>query len=317
MKKVTIQIVTYNSEKDIIKCINSINQQTYRNIEVIVIDNNSTDKTVELLLNKYSNITLIINNKNLGFCKGHNIGFREGKGDYVIILNPDVILDKHFVEQVVKAMEGNPDVGLISGKILRMKQNFITTNIIDSTGIVMARNRRAYDRGQGEEDKGQYDEKNIIFGVCGAAAVYRRKMLEDVKIDNEYFDENFFAYKEDVDLSWRAKLFGWKCLYVPSAVAYHKRGWKESSRKEIPLFLRIHSIKNRYLTIIKNDNIISYLKDLPFILAFDIGIFVYCLFKEPKTLKYILCTIKLLPDTIKKRKQIKIKTKRLKELKNF
>lgn len=316
-KKVTIQIVTYNSEKDIIKCIDSINQQTYPNIEVIVIDNKSTDKTVDLLSSKYNDIKIILNNKNLGFCKGHNIGFREGKGDYVIVLNPDVTLDKHFVEEVVKGMEENPEVGLISGKILRMKQDFTTTDIIDSTGIVMARNRRAYDRGQGEKDKGQYDEKSNIFGVCGAAAVYRREMLEDIKIDNEYFDENFFAYKEDVDLSWRAKLLGWKCLYVPSAIAYHKRGWKKSSRKEIPLFLRIHSIKNRYLTIIKNDNIISYLKDFPFILAFDIGVFLYCLFKEPKTLKYILYTIKLLPDTIKKRKHIKIKAKKLSKFRSF
>lgn len=308
-KKVTIQIVTYNSEKDILKCIETINEQTYKNIEIIVIDNKSTDKTVDLLTTEYPNVKLIVNKENLGFCKGHNMGFKEGTGEYVVVLNPDVVLDKHFVEEAVKVMENNPEVGLVSGKILRMKPDFTKTNIIDSTGIIMLRNRRAYDRGQGEEDRGQYDYKKDIFGVCGAAAVYRREMLEDIKIDDEYFDENFFAYKEDVDLSWRTKLFGWKCLYVPSAIAYHKRGWKENNRKKISPLLKVHSIKNRYLMILKNDRLIDFIKDLPYILLFDIGVFIYCLLREPKTLKYIPYTIKHLYDTIKKRKKIKEKLK--------
>lgn len=312
-KKITVQIVTYNSRNDILKCIDSIENQTYKNIEIIVIDNNSTDNTVELLKEKKDIIKLIKNNENTGFCGGHNIGFREGIGDYIIVLNPDVILDKYFVEEVVKSMEKNQGIGLLSGKILRMNLDFTPTNIIDSTGIVMPRNRRAYDRGQGEEDQEQYDEKRDIFGVCGAAAIYRRDMLEDIKIDDEYFDENFFAYKEDVDLSWRAKVFGWECLYVPSAVAYHKRGWKENNRKNTPYFLKVHSIKNRYLMMIKNEHIIDFFRNLPYILSFDIGIFIYCLLREPMTLKYIPSTIKGLNDTIRKRK--KIQRKRVKQFK--
>ncbi|WZL73649.1 glycosyltransferase family 2 protein [Clostridiaceae bacterium 35-E11] len=304
---VTVQIVTYNSKKDILECLKGIYQQTYPNIEVIIIDNKSTDNTVDLLEKKPFGINLIVNPQNLGFCGGHNIGFQKGRGEYVLVLNPDVVLDPHFIEEAVKAMDQNPYVGLISGKILRMTPDFRPTNAIDSTGIVMPKNRRAYDRGQGEIDTGQYDHETDIFGVCGAAAVYRREMLEDIKINEEYFDENFFAYKEDVDLSWRARNLGWKCLYVPTAVAYHKRGWRESGRKSIPSFLKIHSIKNRYLMMIKNEDTVDFIKNLPYILAVDIGIFVYCLFREPKTLKYIPTTIKLLCDTIEKRKMIKRK----------
>lgn len=311
-KKVTAQIVTYNSQQDILKCLESICNQTYKNIEIIVINNKSTDKTVDLIINKYRDIKLIRNKENIGFCKAHNIGFRKGTGEYIMVLNPDVILDKHFIENVVDKMEKDSKIGLISGKILRMKPDFSLTNIIDSTGIVMPRNRRAYDRGQGEEDKRQYDNETDIFGACGAAAVYRREMLEDIKIDNEYFDENFFAYKEDVDLSWRAKKLGWKCKYVPTAIAYHKRGWKEKNRKEIPTFLRVHSIKNRYLMLIKNETFVSFIQNSPHIILFDIGIFLYCIFKESKTLKYIPDTFKLLYDTIKKRKRLQKKIRQKK-----
>lgn len=313
-KKVTIQIVTYNSAQDIVKCLDSIKEQTFKNIEIIVIDNKSTDQTVDLLRKKHNDIQLIINKRNLGFCIGHNIGLRRGTGEYVLVLNPDIVLDKYFVEIVVQSMEYNPKVGLISGKLLRMMPDFLKTSIIDSTGIIMPKNRRAFDRGQGEEDHGQYDLDQQIFGVCGAAAFYRRTMLKDIKVGNEFFDENFFAYKEDVDLSWRAKNLGWESLYVPNAIAYHKRGWKQHSREDMPHFLKVHSIKNRYLMIVKNENIAEFLKNLPYIAIFDLGVFAYCLFREPKTLKYIPSTIGLLYDTIKKRKTITNKIKRNKSI---
>ncbi|MFT9495340.1 glycosyltransferase family 2 protein [Anaerosolibacter sp.] len=310
-KKVTVQIVTYNSAKDILKCLEGIWEQTYKDIEVIVIDNKSTDHTVDLLQSYKDYIRLTVSNINTGFCGGHNQAFRIGTGEYVLVLNPDVYLDKSFIEIAVNEMENNPEVGSISAKLLRMDENYMPSDIIDSTGIIMPKNRRAYDRGQGEKDIGQYDSKIEIFGVCGAAAFYRRSMLEAIKVDNEYFDENFFAYKEDVDLSWRAKNQGWKCIYLPDALAFHKRGWKDRSRQDIPLFLKVHSIKNRYLMMIKNESLIDYIKNLPSILIFDIGIFSYCLFREQKTLRYIPSTLKVLCDTISKRKKIK---KRLNEI---
>lgn len=308
-KKVTVQIVTYNSAGDILQCIDSIDKQTYKNIELIIIDNKSTDNTVDLLKSNFPGIQLIENNENLGFCSAHNIGLKRGIGTYHLILNPDVILDSHFIENMVSFTEKQPQVGLATGKILRMMPNGDLSNIIDSTGILLPKNRRAYDRGQGKEDLGQYDKDRQVFGVCGAAAFYRKKMLEEIKIDGEYFDETFFAYKEDVDLSWRARNLGWKSIYVPEAIAYHKRGWQEEGRNHIPTFLKVHSLKNRYLMMLKNEKTSDFLKNLPFILSFDIAVFFYCLVKEPKTLKYIPSTLKRLYDTIKKRKKIQKKIK--------
>jgi len=310
-KTVFIQIVAYNSEKDILNCLASIINQTYKMIEIMVIDNASIDQTTILIKKHYPNITLIENNSNKGFCNPNNYAFTQAKGEYIIVINPDVILDENFIDVVVRRMEEHQDVGIISGKILRMDNNFTKTNIIDSTGIILPKSRRAYDRGQGEVDLGQYDNSRNIFGACGAAAVYRRAMLEDISLEDEYFDEDFFAYKEDVDLSWRSNNLGWKCLYVPEAIAYHKRGWSKEVRKKIPDFVRVHSVKNRYLMMLKNERK-DFLWHFPYIITTDLLIFIYCIVREPKVLRYIPEVIRLIPKTIRKRRKIIEKENRTK-----
>ena len=299
-----VQIVTYNSAKYIKRCIESVINQTYANIKIVVIDNGSQDETVALLKNMSFHVYVIENPWNTGFARGHNIGFRQNDGDYILVLNPDVVLDERFIENAIAYMEQNLTVGLLTGKVLRMTPDFQFARTIDSTGIVISKTRRAFDRGQGEEDRGQYDEQKEVFGVSGAAAVYRRRMLEDIKVWDEYFDEDFFAYKEDVDLSWRARLKGWTCHYCPEAIAYHVRGWKQGSRKSQPLFIRIHSMKNRLLMMIKNDSFEGFLRHLPYIIIYEMGTFFYCLIFDFKALKYIIEVMRLLPDALKKRKAI-------------
>jgi len=178
-------------------------------------------------------------------------------------------------------VEQSMATGSREGKNSQGKEN----RVLDSTGLIMKKNRRAFDRGAGEMDRGQYDCKTEIFGVSGAAAMYRRQMIDDLTINGEFFDETFFAYKEDVDAAWRAQLFGWKAIFVSEAIATHKRGWQgEKKRSEISLKIRKHSYINRYYTILKNDSFLYMLLHLPVILFYEILSLGYAILKEKELL---------------------------------
>ena len=182
----------------------------------------------------------------------------------------------------------------------------------------MLKNRRFVNRGQGEEDRNQY-KAGEIFGVDGAAPLYRRKTLEDVKINNEYFDEDFFCYKEDVDLAWRMRLYGWKAVYEPKALAYHLRGAGEKAiknyvsvalaRRKISKFAKFYSFKNQRLTQIKNELPGLFLRDIFAIVVKEIGAWFYVLFFEHYTWKAIRELIKQAPGAWRKRKIIMVNKK--------
>lgn len=284
MKSVTVQIVTYNSESEIVQCLESIKQQSYPISNILVVDNQSTDDTVNCLKTCpfYQDITLAENKVNNGFAGGHNQAFLQTDSDYVLVLNPDVELHPDYVYHLVEVLEKNPQTGAVTGKLFRDQEH----RILDSTGLIIKKNRRAFDRGDGEMDQGQYDDTETeIFGVSGAAAMYRREMIADVSINNEFFDETFFAYKEDVDVAWRAQLYGWNAMFVPEAVAYHKRGWQgEKKRTQISLGIRKHSYINRYYTMLKNDAFLYFLLHMPIILFYDILSFGYAILKEREIL---------------------------------
>ena len=244
-KLASVNILTYNGQSLIGPCLDSVFKQTYPNVEVLVIDNASKDKTVRIVKKicstanaKKQCLNIIENKKNLGFAAGHNIGIKKSRGEYVLCLNQDVILDKDFIKMAVKTIEKDKKVGAVQGKLYKLQTlnpKPQTSNIIDTTGLLMFKNRRIVNRGQGEKDNGKYNKEEEIFGVDGAASLYRRSALEDIKlpvssheklrgrrhksIPYEYFDENFFCYKEDVDLAWRMRLYGWKAVYQPKAIA--------------------------------------------------------------------------------------------------
>lgn len=302
---ISVQIVTFNSEEDIVACLNGVYRQTYPIQEVVIIDNHSQDQTLQII-RPIKDLHIIKNKVNNGFTGGHNQGIHYTTSDYVLVLNPDVRLHKDYIKNIVNYMENDSCIGLATGKLYRD----IEKKILDSTGITIKKNRRAYDRGSGEIDVQQYDFSQDIFGVSGAAAIYRREMLEDVSIDNQFFDESFFAYKEDVDVSWRAQLLGWKSVFVPSAIAEHQRGWQDGKkRSDISLFIRRKSYINRYYYLLKNDHLVYFILHLPIILAYEISSFIYAIVKEPKLLgawKSFKLEFKLL---LKKRKVIMNKKK--------
>ena len=248
MPLVTVGIVTWNSAAFIEACVDAVRGQTHRPIELRVADNASTDRTRATLERVTEPAERMYFGSNPGFSAAHNAIIRATRGEYYLALNPDVVLEPGFVATLVAALEASPRTGSASGKLLRGP----SADIIDSTGIVMLPSQRHLDRGADEPDTGQYATGGRIFGPSGAAAFYRRAMLEDVAVAGEYFDEDFFAYREDADLAWRAQLLGWPSLYVPEARAAHVRRVTPERRHTLPAEINRYSVRNRFLLRIKN-----------------------------------------------------------------
>ena len=185
-------------------------------------------------------------------------------------------------------------------------------NVIDSAGIRLNHKRQGMEIGQNDEDKGQYENDRRVFGVCGAAALFKRKALEEIKIKNDYFDSEFFAYKEDIDLCWRLNLYGFKCLYVHDAIAYHGRGMNSSkglintikNRRSQSEFLKGISFRNHYLMLIKNEVQYTYKKDKLGIFIDWMKYIIFFLLFDFKCLKYIKEIKKYKDNALEKRKVI-------------
>jgi len=285
-------IVNYN-RKDLLKrCLDSVRGQTFKDIETIVVDNASSDDSVEMVRTFHPEAKLIWNTRNLLFCKAHNQGIDEAGGNFILCLNNDVILDKDYLKEALFAIGLDTKIGMVSGKVLRMDKK-----TIDSTGLFLARNRKAVERGYGKKDKGQYEKPGYVFGVSGACAFFRRNMLMDIKDENGYFDERFGMYYEDLDLCWRAQKKGWKAYYTPKAVSYHIRGGTAVTGKRRPGLnlpyiskeLQKRYIRNRYLCMKKNDSWRGILRNLAFILPYEVKLRGYLMLEKVRCfLKFML-----------------------------
>ena len=382
---VTISLINYNGRKFVFKAIESAVDQNYLNLEIILIDNNSTDGTKEDIEKKIpeweekrkeikrklqegstreygantkelqkgstafqdygtNRIKYIKNKENAGFGKPHNMAMRMAKGDFILLLNYDAILKPDYVENILKSFS-DEKVGAVQGKLLRYdfdknelyknKEN-PQLNTIDTTGLRMLKNRRIVCIGQGEADKGQFEEEKEVFGADGAVPVYRKSALEDVKMeslsgfqshletsdkyDYEYFDENFFMYKEDVDLAWRFRLYGWKTIYTPDAIAYHGRGSGDSmadnyidiikERRKINNFAKYLSFKHQRLMQIKNDfPSLLFIKHFPKFIVKEVGAWIYMAVFERFLFKVLKDFYKDVPLFLKKRKIVMARRK--------
>jgi GT2 family glycosyltransferase len=307
LKKVSVNILNTNERKFLEKTLPLILDQTYPEFEVTLIDNASTDGSVEFIRENYPQIRVLENAENLGYVGGHNRGITETEGDYVMLLNSDIYLRPDFIEEKVKALEYDSDVGMAEGKLLQIRPDeseFPEYKVVDSTGLAINRMRKNRDRGYGEEDHGQYDREEFIFGPSGATPLYRRDMLEDIRIDDEYFDSTFFIYRDEVDLAWRAQLQGWKCRYNPKAIAYHVRGYSPKSRKQISEYFRQLQFRNRYLMLVKNESFRNFLIDFPFYLVYEILQFGYVVSRELHLFKGYKQFFQLFPEARRKRKII-------------
>ena len=310
-----INLITWQGENYLGKLLQSIFNQSFKDFSLLIIDNNSSDNTVSFLKENYPQVKVINNKINLGFAKAHNQAINWTAGKYVLCLNQDTVLEKNFLKNALAFMEKNSEAAAITGKILVWDyQNNLPTKQIDSLGLKILKNHRVLDRGQGETDTGQYEEINEVFGVSGAAPIFRREVLEKLKYNYEYFDENFFSYKEDVDLAFRLKLGGYKTFYLPKAIIYHQRSSGLSinsaskhlrSRRRRNKYINYHSYKNHFFVLLKNEFLLNVLKYFPWLVAYELKKLFYLLFFEQRTLKSFGEIIRLLPLMLKKRKYIK------------
>jgi GT2 family glycosyltransferase len=272
---VAVIVVSWNSAGFLDDCLNSVERLERPPAELVVVDNGSTDGSADLVRRGHPQATLLALEENLGFCRANNVGIRDTESPFVLALNPDTRLEPDFLEQLLPAFD-DPRVGLASGKLLRFDGR-----TIDSAGQMLGRSRQPKDRGYGLEDRGQLDRDEEVFGACGAAALYRRSMLESVADPGDrYFDETFFAFVEDLDLAWRARRLGWRAAYRHRAVGHHARGGSAPgpalARRLAAMLgrspeIRFHVVKNRYLTILRNDTPGAYLLNLPFIWTRDLA----------------------------------------------
>lgn len=303
---VSVLITTFNSAATLPACLESLRAQNYPRLELIIVDNASTDTTLRALGAAPENASLIVNPKNLGFAAAQNQAIQSARGDWLLSLNPDVVLDPTFISRLVAAGQRDPNIGVVCGKLLRWQPEAPNpkTNILDSAGIYFTRNLRHLDRGADEPDRGQYERMEYVFGATGAAALYRRAMAEDVAIDGEFFDRDFFAYREDADLAWRAQILGWRCLYVPGAVAWHQRRVTPERRSQLPLIINWHSVKNRFLMRVKNISPVLYLRLFFPTTLRDLMVAGYALLRDWRLISAIVYPVRVWPDLMRKRRAI-------------
>lgn len=296
--KVSINLVTWNGKKYLPYCLDSIAKQTFRDFSLFILDNGSTDGTQEYLKNcllPVADCRLVFNEENAGFAGGHNQALRATESDYVLMLNQDIILEQNFLEEIVKFLESRPKAAAVTGKLLRWDfPDNAKTDLIDSAGIKIFKNHRAVETGAGEMDGEEWNASKEVFGVSGAAPIYRRSALNEVAVNGEVFDEDFFSYKEDVDLAYRLRLAGFEAWFLPAARAYHDRSARSSRkgdaeaarrRKSKSAFVNYHSYKNHLFFLIKDVSPGVCWRYGYLIGWYEFKKFIYLLFFEPKTLK--------------------------------
>ncbi len=297
---VSVVVLNYNGGSLVRACLASLTAQALQPTEIVCVDNGSTDDSAAAIEAEFPHVTLLRLGANTGFATGMNRGIAATSGEFVTLLNLDVTLEPAYLSACVAALAADPGLGGVTGKLLRPEDR--VPAIIDTTGHVVYRNRRAVDRGERESDHGQYDGDTVLFSICAAAPCYRRAMLEDVALDGQYFDEDFFMYFEDFDLSWRAQIRGWRHAFEPAAVGRHHRGG--SGGKAATAILACNH-RNRLLVMLHNDAPRSFLKHLPGIAYTELRASLHMLSRRPAALVLAWAQfIKLLPRQLAKRRAI-------------
>ncbi len=285
-KPVLISLVTHNDGLFLERCLRSVQGQSVP-IRVKIFDNASRDET--RLVAQQLGIRLFACEQNLGFGCGHNRNLRGEDFKTALLLNADVILDPDFLPVLLAVLERVEGAGMAGGKMYRMdgKGRPLVRGqlpVLDSSGIFFTPCQRHLDRGSEEKDHGQYDRRQVVFGITGAALLCKKAMLEDVSVNGEYLDEDFFAYREDADLAWRAQLRGWKAVYEPRAKALHRRVVIPRRRRQLSPHVNYHSLKNRYLMRAKNLDSAVRKKCFPYLWLRDLSILLYVLLLERTSL---------------------------------
>ena len=256
MPETAIIIPNLNGMEHLETCLRSLEHQTERDFQTFLVDNGSTDGSVEFVRTAFPAVTVIPFDTNRGFATAVNEGIGRSTSRYVGLINSDIELDPGWLRAMILGMENRPDVGAVACKML----NFFARDVIDAAGDVLTRSASASARGHGVKDYGQYDAEEFVFGPCAGAALYRRGMFEEIGL----FDDDFFAFYEDVDMDFRMQMCGWKTAYVPRAICYHKRG--ATMERMYPLAVKLH-VRNHIFYLVKNLPGEIFFRRLPLILG--------------------------------------------------
>lgn len=297
-----VGVIEYRAYEELEACLASVGEQTIAPRWVRVVDSGGKPEDLARALRAWPEVEQDVReNRGYGYAANRLIerAVRDGDCDYLLLLNPDVVLDPGFIAAMQASLDADPGAALGGGRLVRPRDRRI-----DSAGIVLGRNRRPRDRGMGELDSGQFSAEEVVFGVSGAALCLRIAALRDLEVNGEIFDEDFFAYHDETDIAWRAALMGWHARYVPTAQATHERGWKPGERFEIPVRIRRHSFKNHTLQRVKNDRPLEWLRDLPLIVVWEVTRFLFALLRDPAILPAYVDLVRLLPRALRKRRII-------------
>jgi GT2 family glycosyltransferase len=213
MPLISVIIPNWNGGKFLPTCLDSLAQQTYPAVEIIVADNASEDGSQELIRSQYPDVKLVELPENRGFTGACNAGIEASSGAIIALLNNDTEVDSRWAENIVAAFERHPEAGIVASKMLLFDQR----DHIHTAGDFFTLDGRAGNRGVWQPDNGQFDREEYVFSACGGSSAYRKTMLQEIGI----LDDDFFFSLEDIDLAWRAQLTGWRCLYTPQAIVYH------------------------------------------------------------------------------------------------
>ncbi|HDQ15686.1 MAG TPA: glycosyltransferase family 2 protein [Bacteroidetes bacterium] len=298
--KISIIVVNYNGVDLLKECLESLLNQNFKSFEIILVDNGSSDGSVAYLKKYFKTVRIIELNQNLGFAKANNIGIEASLGEKIALINNDAVADRYWLKHLSQAIDNDTQCGFCASKIL----NYWDHSLLDAAGDQLGL-ARAYKRGHDENDGPKYSKYENVFGACACAALYRKSMLEDIGL----FDEDFVSNLEDFDLSFRAQLKRYKCVYVPDARVYHKIG---ETKKKINWSGRL-TYRNNKLFWLKNAPFPLLIRYCPKVFMDDIkllyGSFRRAFSKEPQDSFRAFFTIVfanfevllMLPKTLKKR----------------
>ena len=290
---VSVIVLNYNAGELLLNCIESIKKSAYKNLEIIVVDNISTDKSQKICKEKYPDIKLIQNDENFGYCEGNNIGIREAEGDYIIILNPDTIVESNWIEALISAYNKFGE-GLYQPKHLSLNEKTVymsAGNMLNIFGF-------GYAREKGNKDENQFNKIEEIGYASGTCLFTSSAVLKKVGL----FDPFIFLYHDDLDLGWRASQLGIKSYYVPTSLIYHAESYSLKWSAEKFYWLE----RNRKYCILTHYSKQTYSKIFPTLLAVDFFVWMYYLTKG-----FLGSKIRAELDIIKNRKAIKIKYEEL------
>lgn len=294
---VTVIVLNWNGKHFLEDCLGSLSKISYKNLEIVFVDNASTDGSVAYVKKNFPQIKILVNSKNLGFAEGHEEVFKRAKGELVLLLSTDTIVEKNLLDELVRVISSGEKIGAVMPKLLMYPRK----NLIDSIGAFFLMSGLLYHFGREKEHKKSiYNKSMEIYSAKGACLLFRKNVLEKTGL----FDKDYFAYFEETDLCHRIWLAGYKVIYVPETKVYHKGGG--SSGQMIGAYLQFHSFKNRLCTYIKNLSLKNLVKVMPpTIIVYQCAFILYILSGKSAVAwaiqKAIIWNLVHIKETLKKR----------------